>query len=130
VGIHTKTLLKAWAAATCLSLASAASFGAPAALAAAPSAKDFSRYAALEGVVISPDGLHIAGLVSTDGEERLLAVWETAHPDRQPFIIASRHMRLMSVEFVKNDRLGDRGAADPDRSARTRAISTRSTSPT
>jgi dipeptidyl aminopeptidase/acylaminoacyl peptidase len=95
----------ALAAATCLGLASAATLCAPAALAAAPSAKDFSRYAALSDVVISPDGQHIAGLISSDGEERLLAVWETAHPDRQPFIIGSRHMRLLSVGFVKNDRL-------------------------
>ena len=105
MGIQSKKLLAAMAVTTCLGLASAATFGAPPALAAAPSAKDFTRYAALSDVVVSPDGQHIAGLISTDGEERLLAVWEAAHPDRQPFVIASRHMRLMSVEFVKNDRL-------------------------
>jgi dipeptidyl aminopeptidase/acylaminoacyl peptidase len=106
VRTQSKTLLLAIAAAASLALGSAATLGASAALAAPPSAKDFSRYAALSDVVISPDGQHIAGLISTDGEERLLAIWETAHPDRQPFVIASRHMRLLGVEFVKNDRLG------------------------
>lgn len=92
------------ALAVCLSLAATA-LAPPAATAAPPSAKDFTRYAALSDVAISPDGQHIAGLISTDGEERLLGVWETAHPDRAPFVIASQHMRLMSVRFVKNDRL-------------------------
>lgn len=102
---QSKTLLAAIAAAACLGLAPTAILGASAAQAAPPSAKDFSRYAALSDVVVSPDGRHIAGLISSDGEERLLAVWETAHPDRQPFVITSQHMRLMSVQFVKNDRL-------------------------
>ena len=95
-----------WAAAllACLGLA-AAPLDARAAGDSPPSAKDFARYEALSNVAISPDGGHIAGLISTDGEERLLGVWETAHPDRPPFIIASRHMRLMSVQFVKNDRM-------------------------
>jgi len=97
-----KTRLLAALVVVCLS---ATFFMSGLAVAAPPSAKDFTRYAALSNVAISPDGQHIAGLISTDGEERLLGVWETAHPDRPPFIIGSRHMRLMSVRFVKNDRM-------------------------
>lgn len=100
-----KTRLLAAVIVVCVSLGATVFVSRPAA-AAPPSAKDFTRYAALSNVAISPDGQHIAGLISTDGEERLLGVWETAHPDRPPFIIGSRHMRLMSVRFVKNDRMG------------------------
>ncbi|USQ93945.1 alpha/beta hydrolase family protein [Caulobacter sp. RL271] len=95
-----------WLAVLSVGLALMTTLAAPRpALAAPPSARDFTRYAALSDVAMSPDGQHIAGLISTDGEERLLGVWKTAHPEQPPFVIASRHMRLMSVRFVKNDRL-------------------------
>ncbi len=74
--------------------------------AAAPSAKDFARYAQIENVSVSPDGKHIAGLISPDGQSRYVAVWETSDPEKKPFILGAQHMQLLSVEFVKNDRLG------------------------
>ncbi len=78
---------------------------APAA-AAPPVAKDFARNAQIDNVSISPDGQHIAGLVSQDGENKVIAIWETANPDKAPIILGSAKMQLMQVGFVKNDRLG------------------------
>jgi len=84
--------------------------GAPAlaqtpAAAAPPSARDFAREAQIENVSISPDGKHIAGLVSQDGVTKVIAIWETANPEKAPTILGSAKMTLMRVQFVKNDRL-------------------------
>ncbi len=78
---------------------------APSAPANAPTARDFARDAQIENVSISPDGQHIAGLVSQDGATRVIAIWETANPDKPPAILGSAKMTLMRVSFVKNDRL-------------------------
>jgi dipeptidyl aminopeptidase/acylaminoacyl peptidase len=105
VGFRFKKLLLTMAAAACLGMVSTMAGGVSPAIAAAPSAKDLTRYPELSDVSLSPDGKHIVGLVSNDGEEQIIAVWETAHPDKQPFTIGSKHMRLMSVQFIKDDRL-------------------------
>lgn len=71
----------------------------------APSARDLTRYAELENVVISPDGKHIAALISSNGDEQVIGVWETANSDKPPALLSSKRMTFKSVEFIKNDRL-------------------------
>ncbi|WP_146197923.1 alpha/beta hydrolase family protein [Caulobacter endophyticus] len=56
-------------------------------------------------MVISPDGKHIAALISANGDEQVIGVWETDHIDRPPAILSSARMAFKSVEFIKNDRL-------------------------
>jgi dipeptidyl aminopeptidase/acylaminoacyl peptidase len=70
-----------------------------------PAARDFARYALIGDISISRDGKHIAGLVSPDGAKKVIAIWETANPDKAPTILGSAKMELMSVRFVKDDRL-------------------------
>lgn len=73
--------------------------------ATAPTAHDFARNAQVDDVSISPDGKHIAGLVSQDGVTKVIAIWETANPDKAPTILGASKMQLMAVNFVKDDRL-------------------------
>ena len=72
-----------------------------------PSAEDFSRTAALRNVSISPDGKHIAGVVSSDGKSSYISVWETANLSKAPLNIGcGQRLDCVAVRFVKNDRLG------------------------
>jgi WD40 repeat protein len=73
--------------------------------ATAPTAHDFARNAQVDDVSISPDGKHIAGLISQDGVTKVIAIWETADPDKAPTILGASKMQLMAVNFVKDDRL-------------------------
>lgn len=73
--------------------------------AAPPTAHDFARNAQIDDVSISPDGKHIAGLVSQDGVTKVIAIWETTNPDKAPTILGASKMQLMAVNFVKDDRL-------------------------
>ncbi|PVM85278.1 alpha/beta hydrolase family protein [Caulobacter radicis] len=71
----------------------------------APSARELTRLPGLSDVVISPDGKRIAALISADGDEQVIGVWETEHIDRPPNLLSSKHMVFKGVEFIKNDRL-------------------------
>ena len=73
--------------------------------ATAPTARDFSREAAISQVSISPDGKHIVALSSADGDALLITVWRTDALSEAPVRIGSSRMRFMQVAFVKNDRL-------------------------
>lgn len=74
-----------------------------------PSADDFGREPAIKGVSISPDGKSIAAIVSPDGQEAQIAIWDTANPGKAPYRIGcGERSTCMSVSFVKNDRLAVR----------------------
>ena len=71
-----------------------------------PSAADFARIPALSSLSLSPDGKHIAGLLSRDGKEVVLAIWKTDALNQTPFLAkTSPDVRPMSVTFAKNDRI-------------------------
>ena len=91
----------------CLLALFAMTFAAPRqALSAAPSARDFSRAAAISSVSISRDGKHIVALTSPDGDRVMISVWRTDAMDKAPVTLASPlQLRFTSVRFLKNDRL-------------------------
>lgn len=73
---------------------------------APPPASAFAREPALASVDVSPDGRHIAALISPDGERRMIAIWKTDDLSAAPFIIGSDpRSELLRVSFLKNDRL-------------------------
>jgi acetyl esterase/lipase len=59
----------------------------------------------LRGVVISPDGKHIAGVAGLPGRNPIIKIWKTDDLTATPVAIDSRSMRFTSVRFIKNDRL-------------------------
>ena len=76
------------------------------ALSAAPSARDFSRIAAIGSVSISRDGKHIVALTSPDGDRVMISIWRTDAMDKPPVTLASPlQLRFTGVQFLKNDRL-------------------------
>ena len=83
-----------------VSLACAAPGGA-----APPSAADLTRSPAIQDVSIAPDGKHLVGLSSPDGQVVDVVVWSTDALTAQPARIRATHMRFISVQFLKNDRL-------------------------
>jgi acetyl esterase/lipase len=106
--VKTKNLIRAAAVASAIF---AGLFGgglaAQAAPATPPSAEDFSRVAALRNVSISPDGKHIAGVVSPDGINGYVSVWATSDLSKAPINIGCGDRNdCVAVQFVKNDRLG------------------------
>ncbi len=71
-----------------------------------PPASAWAREAAMASVTLSPDGQHMAAVVSPDGRRRAIAVWNTANLSAAPFIIGSDEAtEFLSVQFVKNDRI-------------------------
>ncbi len=70
-----------------------------------PSAKDLTRAAAIEDVSVSPDGKHIVALTSTDGVNKFISVWSTDKLGEKPFNIDTPGVRVLSVSFIKSDRL-------------------------
>jgi acetyl esterase/lipase len=86
------------AAAICLCLSSPVA-------AASPSARDFTRAAALDDVSISRDGKHIVALTSPDSEQVTISVWRADAPNQPPATLGSKRMRFLSVRFLKDDRL-------------------------
>ena len=72
---------------------------------AAPSDRDLTRAAAIADVTISPDGQHIAALTAADGDTVNISVWKTAAMGEAPINIGATHMRFLSVQFLKSDRL-------------------------
>ena len=71
-----------------------------------PDAQAFAREPAISSVTMSPDGSHLAAVVSGDGHTRYISVWETDALDEAPYNIGSdERSEVISVEFVKNDRI-------------------------
>src|SRR5690606_5795076 len=71
-----------------------------------PPASAFAREPAMSSVTISPDGRHIAAIISRDGETRILAIWQADRLDQSPYLVGSDpRSEMQSVQFVKNDRL-------------------------
>ncbi len=71
-----------------------------------PSADAFGRQPAIDGVSLSPDGKHIAALVSADGVDAHIAVWSTAAMNKPPIRIGcGQRSDCVGVDFVKNDRI-------------------------
>jgi hypothetical protein len=79
---------------------------APAAAHAAPlPAKVFSAPAAIGDVQISRDGKHIVALTSPTGASPTISVWATDALDKPPVVISANKVRILGVQFLKNDRL-------------------------
>lgn len=70
----------------------------------APSIAQLAAYPHFSGFTLAPDGKHIAALRGT-GEERVIAVWSTDALDQPPTLIGAERMKILSVSFIKNDRL-------------------------
>ncbi len=71
-----------------------------------PPATAFAREPAMSSVTISPDGKHVAAVISRDGQSRILSIWRTDALDEAPYLVASDpRSELQSVDFIKNDRL-------------------------
>lgn len=71
-------------------------------------ARDFAREPAIQGLSMSPSGKYLVGIVSPDGDNRYIGIWETANPGKAPVILGAQKMRLMSATFIKEDRLAVR----------------------
>ncbi len=84
-----------------LFLAPVAALGAP----TPPSAADLTRAPAIQQVSIAPDGKHLVGLASPDGQVVDIVVWRTDALTTQPVRVRATHMRFIQVAFLKNDRL-------------------------
>lgn len=76
---------------------------------AVPTAEDFARRPAVSHVVISPDGKHMAAILSPDGEVNFVQVWATDAPNDHPWRMGvpqdDAGARFTSVAFLKNDRI-------------------------
>lgn len=71
-----------------------------------PPATAFARRPAMSGVSISRDGKHIAGVISQDGQTRVVAVWKTDDLRAAPYLIGTDpRSEIVGVQFIKNDRL-------------------------
>ncbi|MDP2260398.1 MAG: prolyl oligopeptidase family serine peptidase [Caulobacter sp.] len=72
-----------------------------------PTAEEFGREPALQGVSLSPDGKYIAAVVAVPGQENQIAVWQTANMSSPPARIGcGPRNTCMGVSFLKSDRLG------------------------
>lgn len=93
----------------CLALASVAggAFAAPYTPPANPIAIDtLAQYAALEGLTISPDGEHVAGLVAVKGQQwPVISIWDTSDLSKTPIWIPSATQRIDQVGFFSNDKI-------------------------
>ena len=84
----------------------AATAGAPAGAPRPPTAEEYGREPAIQGVSLSPDGKHIAAIVSAPGQENHIAVWSVANMGAAPARIGcGPRNTCMSVGFIKSDRL-------------------------
>lgn len=95
------------ATAVTIGLAPAASSVAQQTAPRAPTAEEYGREPAIQGVSLSPDGKHIAAIVSAPGQENHIAVWNTASLNTAPVRIScGQRNTCMGVSFLKSDRLG------------------------
>lgn len=69
-----------------------------------PTIEQLAAFPEFSGFTLSPDGKHIAAL-RANGEERVIAVWQTDALDKAPTLIGSERMKISGVSFIKNDRL-------------------------
>ncbi len=61
---------------------------------------------AIQGATLSPDGKHVAALVSLPGQKwPIVSVWQADDLSRPPVNSASNDMRPRSVHFLGNDRI-------------------------
>ena len=71
-----------------------------------PPASAWAREAAMASVTLSPDGRHMAAIVSPDGRQRAIAIWDTSNLSAEPFLVGTdERSEFLSLQFVKNDRL-------------------------
>lgn len=93
----------------CLALASVANgaSAAPYTPPANPIAIDtLAQYAALEGLTISPDGKHVAGLVAVKGQQwPVISIWDTSDLSKTPVWIPSATQRIDAVGFFSSDKI-------------------------
>lgn len=72
----------------------------------APAAEAFAREPAISSVSMSPDGRHIAAVVSPDGRQKFISIWRTDDLEAAPYNIGSDpRSEVMGVQFIKNDRI-------------------------
>ncbi|KPN19957.1 peptidase S9 [Xanthomonas sp. Mitacek01] len=69
-----------------------------------PTIEQLAAYPQYAGFTLSPDGRHIAALRG-QGEDRMIAVWQTEALDKAPTLIGASNMKIGAVQFIKNDRL-------------------------
>lgn len=99
-----KTLLAAAAVAAVFAISPAVALQAQAQT--PPPASAWAREPAMASVTVSPDGRHMAAIISPDGRTRALAIWRTDALDQAPYLIGSDdRSEFLQVQFVKNDRL-------------------------
>ncbi|MBO9560986.1 MAG: S9 family peptidase [Caulobacter sp.] len=97
-----KTILKFGAAALLLACAPIAATAAP----KAPTAEEWARRPAMGGIQIAPDGKHLAGVASPDGEKTLITVWDLDNVKAGPKAIAPPpRTTFTGVQFLKHDRI-------------------------
>ncbi|KRA76155.1 hypothetical protein ASD89_00015 [Caulobacter sp. Root656] len=71
-----------------------------------PTPEEWSRRPAISGIQIAPDGKHVAGVASPDGEKTLITVWDLASVQAGPKAIAPPpRTTFTGVRFLKNDRI-------------------------
>ncbi|WP_211226494.1 alpha/beta hydrolase family protein [Brevundimonas aveniformis] len=71
-----------------------------------PPASAWAREAAMASVTLSPDGQHMAAIISPDGRQRAIAIWDLNNLNAEPFLVGTdARSEFISVQFVKNDRL-------------------------
>lgn len=103
------TLRKLMLAAASAAVVAMAAPGLPAVAQTAPTPPDamaFAREPAMSSVTLSPDGRHMAAIISPDGQRRALAIWRTDRMDQEPYIVGTdERSELLQVTFVKNDRM-------------------------
>jgi len=99
----TALLLRAALAAACLACAL------PATASAAPkppSLEDFAMRPYVQDADLSPGGKHLAVLrLLGRGKHYAVFVYETAHLDRDPYTLGSKHMDIQAVSWANDERL-------------------------
>lgn len=69
-------------------------------------ARAFARRPAISSLAMSSDGRHVAAIISPDGDNRLLSIWDVNDLTAAPHVVASDpRSEIIGVRFIKNDRL-------------------------
>lgn len=65
-----------------------------------------AEHPALNGLVLSPDGKHMAGLVGTNQQKwPVISIWDVENLSKPPIWVPSKTMRPRNVQFLGNDHL-------------------------
>lgn len=65
-----------------------------------------AKYEQLTSVSISPDGKHIAGLISVEGEKwPVISIWDATNLSARPVWIPSKTNRITGVGFFSSDKI-------------------------